>query len=119
MKFYHLKLRPITNTSAWQKFLPTVQMNEILRHSNDLLPTITDLTGTPLPSNIQFDGISLKPLFDSKEIADRGSVFGTLYSQRQNIILIGNSRNRMQTRQYETVNGNCWHLMKDLLPYII
>lgn len=60
---------------AWKNKIKPGSVSNTLGHSNDLLPTITDLTGSSLPANIQFDGISLKPLFNLNEIAERGSLF--------------------------------------------
>ncbi len=56
---------------VWKNRIEPGSVSNTIGHSNDLLPTIGEVTGAALPSNIQFDGISLEPLFASKEIPDR------------------------------------------------
>ncbi len=60
---------------AWKNKIKSGSVSDVVGHSNDLLPTICDLTGTALPSHITFDGISLKPALESKTIANRGPLF--------------------------------------------
>ncbi|HXH99879.1 MAG TPA: sulfatase-like hydrolase/transferase [Sphingobacteriaceae bacterium] len=68
---------------SWKGKIKSGSVSNTIGHSNDLLPTISDLAGVALPSNIQFDGISLKPILESKTMTNRGSLFWfTLFPQQ-------------------------------------
>lgn len=41
-----------------------------IAHAIDLVPTLLDLTGSSKPKDLKFDGVSLRPLLDSKIDAD-------------------------------------------------
>lgn len=53
----------------------------------DILPTICEVTGTPLPKNGRVDGVSLVPLFDGKRL-DRKKPLYWLYSPSRPMCVI-------------------------------
>lgn len=59
----------------WKGRIQQGSESNAVGHSNDLLPTLAEAAGAPLPTSIKFDGVSLIPLLNGKSIADRGTLF--------------------------------------------
>jgi len=52
--------------ASWPGTIPEGQVSESLVDLTDVLPTLIEVAGAPVPDNVQLDGVSLVPLFHGK-----------------------------------------------------
>ena len=81
-----------------KKVVPTIC------HAVDIAPTLLDMTGSKAPCSVKFDGVSLKPLLDSKTKVQWPDRFLVTDSQRVKDPIMWR-KSSVMSQKYRLVNG--------------
>ncbi|MEM1154597.1 MAG: sulfatase-like hydrolase/transferase, partial [Pseudomonadota bacterium] len=84
--------------ASWPEAVEAEQASDMLSVNVDLLPTIAQAAGAPIPANIEIDGITLLPLMQKQDDTTDDRYF--YYFDNEEIVAIRDARWKLIRRAY-------------------